>query len=145
MDGDRLAIGALTRHVDLLRSDLLVERLPVFRDAEEVVADPVVRNRGRSAGPCVRAIRPRTCPRGPVDHKRHLAGVLTQRALSWAAVRALGQEVSGTSPSPSTNRPTRADVEPRQLLVHFIRGTPGLTGTRDPHRHQRPDLPLHGL
>ncbi|HEY6584363.1 MAG TPA: xanthine dehydrogenase family protein subunit M [Gaiellaceae bacterium] len=43
-------IGALTRHVDLLRSELLAEHFPVFRDAEEVIADPVVRNRGTIGG-----------------------------------------------------------------------------------------------
>jgi carbon-monoxide dehydrogenase medium subunit len=31
--------------------------------------------------------------RGPVDYKRHLAGVLTKRALRRATARALGQEV----------------------------------------------------
>jgi carbon-monoxide dehydrogenase medium subunit len=30
--------------------------------------------------------------RGPVDYKRHLAGVLTQRALRRATARALAQE-----------------------------------------------------
>jgi len=30
--------------------------------------------------------------RGPVDYKRHLAGVLTKRALRRAAARALHQE-----------------------------------------------------
>jgi aerobic carbon-monoxide dehydrogenase medium subunit len=49
-EGDELAIGALTRHVDLLESDLLRERFPVFRDAEQVIADPVVRNRGTIGG-----------------------------------------------------------------------------------------------
>ena len=48
-DGE-LRIGALTRHVDLLTSDLLFERYPVFRDAETVIADPVVRNRGTIGG-----------------------------------------------------------------------------------------------
>jgi carbon-monoxide dehydrogenase medium subunit len=45
-----LRIGALTRHVTLLKSELLAERFPVFRDAEEVIADPVVRNRGTIGG-----------------------------------------------------------------------------------------------
>ncbi len=49
-DGDEIRIGALTRHVDLLKSELLAERFPVFRDAEEVIADPVVRNRGTIGG-----------------------------------------------------------------------------------------------
>jgi len=43
-------IGALTRHVDLLESDLLARQFPIFRDAEEVIADPVVRNRGTIGG-----------------------------------------------------------------------------------------------
>ena len=45
-----IRIGALTRHVDLLKSDLLARHYPVFRDAETVIADPVVRNRGTIGG-----------------------------------------------------------------------------------------------
>jgi aerobic carbon-monoxide dehydrogenase medium subunit len=45
-----IRIGALTRHVDLLKSELLAEHFPVFRDAETVIADPVVRNRGTIGG-----------------------------------------------------------------------------------------------
>jgi len=48
--GDEIRIGALTRHVELLNSELLAMRFPVFRDAEEVIADPVVRNRGTIGG-----------------------------------------------------------------------------------------------
>ncbi len=43
-------IGALTRHRDLLESEALVPELPIFRDAERVIADPVVRNRGTLGG-----------------------------------------------------------------------------------------------
>ena len=49
-DEGMIKIGAMTRHVDLLKSDLLAERFPLFRDAEEVIADPVVRNRGTIGG-----------------------------------------------------------------------------------------------
>ena len=49
-EGGVIRIGALTRHVDLLESDLLAERFPLFRDAEQVIADPVVRNRGTIGG-----------------------------------------------------------------------------------------------
>jgi aerobic carbon-monoxide dehydrogenase medium subunit len=49
-EGGEIRIGALTRHVDLLESDLLAERFPLFRDAEQVIADPVVRNRGTIGG-----------------------------------------------------------------------------------------------
>jgi carbon-monoxide dehydrogenase medium subunit len=45
-----IRIGAMTRHVDLLRSDLLARHFPLFRDAETVIADPVVRNRGTIGG-----------------------------------------------------------------------------------------------
>ena len=48
-DGE-IRIGALTRHVDLLKSELLAEHYPLFRDAENVIADPVVRNRGTIGG-----------------------------------------------------------------------------------------------
>ncbi len=49
-EGDEIRIGALTRHADLLDSELLAHRAPVFADAEEVIADPVVRNRGTIGG-----------------------------------------------------------------------------------------------
>ena len=48
-DGE-IRIGALTRHVELLESELLARHFPVFRDAETVIADPVVRNRGTIGG-----------------------------------------------------------------------------------------------
>ena len=47
---DEIRIGALTRHVDLLRSGTLAENFPIFADAEQVIADPVVRNRGTIGG-----------------------------------------------------------------------------------------------
>ena len=49
-DAGEILIGAMTRHVDLLGSELLARHVPVFRDAEEVIADPVVRNRGTIGG-----------------------------------------------------------------------------------------------
>jgi len=47
---DQVRIGALTRHRDLLESDELAATFPIFRDAERVIADPVVRNRGTLGG-----------------------------------------------------------------------------------------------
>ena len=49
-EGYEVRIGAHTRHVDTLKSDLLAVRFPIFRDAEQVIADPVVRNRGTIGG-----------------------------------------------------------------------------------------------
>jgi aerobic carbon-monoxide dehydrogenase medium subunit len=45
-----IRIGAMTRHVDLLESELLARHFPLFGDAENVIADPVVRNRGTIGG-----------------------------------------------------------------------------------------------
>ena len=49
-DDGEVRIGALTRHVDLQESDVLARHFPLFRDAEDVIADPVVRNRGTIGG-----------------------------------------------------------------------------------------------
>ena len=49
-EGDAVHIGALTRHRDLLASPLLREYFPIVADAEAVVADPLVRNRGTVGG-----------------------------------------------------------------------------------------------
>ncbi|HKF81065.1 MAG TPA: xanthine dehydrogenase family protein subunit M [Thermoleophilaceae bacterium] len=49
-EGDELRIGALSRHRELLESELLGARFPIFHDAERVIADPVVRNRGTIGG-----------------------------------------------------------------------------------------------
>ena len=49
-ESDEIRIGALTRHVDLLTSEVLARHLPLFADAERVIADPVVRNRGTIGG-----------------------------------------------------------------------------------------------
>jgi aerobic carbon-monoxide dehydrogenase medium subunit len=46
--GAELRIGAMTRHRDLLESPLLADT--IFTDAERVIADPVVRNRGTIGG-----------------------------------------------------------------------------------------------
>jgi carbon-monoxide dehydrogenase medium subunit len=258
---DEIRIGALTRHKDLLNSDLLAERLPLFRDAEQVIADPVVRNRGtiggslcqadaaedlsavcsavkakaviRGAdgervvgmedfhvGPYMTAVgdgelltevriplrqgggsahekverragdwaiaaasaavwidggtiveagvalsavglttihltraeqllrgkgpseelfaqagevasedcSPTADGRGPVDYKRHLAGVLTTRALRDGTGPAPGGLTVNVSITINGEQVSR-EIEPRQLLIHFIRETPGLTGT----------------
>lgn len=45
-----IRIGALTRHRDVLESDLLAAHFPIVREAEELIADPPVRNRGTVGG-----------------------------------------------------------------------------------------------
>jgi aerobic carbon-monoxide dehydrogenase medium subunit len=49
-DADRLRIGSLTRHASLLDSALVGRLFPIVHDAERVIADPVVRNRGTIGG-----------------------------------------------------------------------------------------------
>src|SRR5215471_4565207 len=46
----QIRIGALTSHRDLLESDELRQAFPIFRDAEQVIADPLVRSRGTIGG-----------------------------------------------------------------------------------------------
>jgi aerobic carbon-monoxide dehydrogenase medium subunit len=50
LDGSEIAIGAMTRHAELLDSALLAEHYAIFADAERVIADPIVRNRGTIGG-----------------------------------------------------------------------------------------------
>jgi carbon-monoxide dehydrogenase medium subunit len=49
-DPTLVRIGAMTRHRELLESDTLAGVCPIFPDAERVIADPVVRNRGTLGG-----------------------------------------------------------------------------------------------
>lgn len=47
---NELRIGAMTRHSELLASAVAYEHYPIIRDAERVIADPIVRNRGTVGG-----------------------------------------------------------------------------------------------
>lgn len=49
-NGDTLCIGALVRHTTLLESEEVARHFPIIREAEQVIADPVVRNRGTLGG-----------------------------------------------------------------------------------------------
>jgi carbon-monoxide dehydrogenase medium subunit len=48
--GDELRIGTLTRHAQLLESQLAGEHFAILHDAERVIADPIVRNWGTVGG-----------------------------------------------------------------------------------------------
>jgi aerobic carbon-monoxide dehydrogenase medium subunit len=48
--GDRIRIGALTTHAELLASEPLRSVLPIFHQAADLIADPQVRNRGTIGG-----------------------------------------------------------------------------------------------
>src|SRR6476646_2689183 len=49
-DPTLVRLGAMTRHREVLDSDPLAAVCPIFRAAEKVIADPVVRNRGTVGG-----------------------------------------------------------------------------------------------
>jgi aerobic carbon-monoxide dehydrogenase medium subunit len=46
----QIRVGAMTRHRELLESAELLAAFPIFHDAEQVIADPIVRNRGTLGG-----------------------------------------------------------------------------------------------
>ena len=49
-EGNQIKIGALTRHAELMDSAVVYEHYPIFRDAERVIADPIVRQWGTVGG-----------------------------------------------------------------------------------------------
>ena len=48
--GDRIRIGAVTTHAELLASEPLRKVLPIFHQTADLIADPQVRNRGTIGG-----------------------------------------------------------------------------------------------
>lgn len=50
VDGDDLCLGAMTRHATVLDSPVVSEHYAIFQDAERLIADPPVRNRGTVGG-----------------------------------------------------------------------------------------------
>ena len=49
-DGDRVAIGALTRHHDVANSEALISLCPIVANAAEQIGDPQVRHMGTIGG-----------------------------------------------------------------------------------------------
>jgi carbon-monoxide dehydrogenase medium subunit len=87
LDGDRIAdsgiglsaVGLMT--IELTRAEALLKG--------QIPSDDLFTQAGAMAS---EDCSPIPDGRGPVDYKRHLAGVLTKRALRTAAARALKQE-----------------------------------------------------
>ncbi len=76
LDGDTLHIGSLVTFTDLIRSELIEARAPLFAEMAETVASPGIRNRATLVGNICSAIP--SCDAGPVllayDTTVHLAG-----------------------------------------------------------------------
>ncbi len=110
-EGSEIRIGAMTRHVDMLESDLLAQHFPIFHEAEHVLADPVVRNRGTMGGSLCQA-----------DPAEDLSGVVT--ALKGQAVlrgpggaeRVVGMEEFHVGPYMTAVQPTELLIEVRFAL-----------------------------
>ncbi|MGD9986394.1 FAD binding domain-containing protein [Pseudonocardia sp.] len=106
VDGDELRIGALTRHAELLASALAGAHFPILHDAERVIADPVVRNRGTVGGSVCQA-----------DPSEDLSGVFT--ALRAVAV-VRGPAGERTVPMREFfHGPYETAVQPAEILVEL--------------------------
>ena len=46
IEGDEIVVGAMVTHAEILDSPVLAEHYAIFREAEKVIADPIVRNKG---------------------------------------------------------------------------------------------------
>ena len=50
IEGDEIVVGAMVTHAEILDSPVLAEHYANFREAEKVIADPIVRNKGTIGG-----------------------------------------------------------------------------------------------
>jgi carbon-monoxide dehydrogenase medium subunit len=70
---DMVRIGAMTRHTTLLESPVMARLFPIVADAERVIADPVVRNRGTIGGSL--------CQADPAEDLSTVCDVLRAKAV----------------------------------------------------------------
>ncbi len=106
-NSDHLQIGAMVRHASLMNSDIANRYFPIFREAETVIADPIVRNRGTVGGSLCQA-----------DPAEDLAAVF---AALKASVVITGNNGSRTVPISSFHiGPYMTVVEPDELLTEVI-------------------------
>ena len=138
--GDVLSIGALTRHVDLLRSPEIAAHAPLLTEAAAHVAHPAIRNRGTLGGSLAHADPASELPasvvalnativvRGQTGERRIAAGEfftgIYETALS-ARAEGISSAPTGTR-SKATRRkmprkpPRRQRRTPRQLQTFAI-------------------------
>jgi carbon-monoxide dehydrogenase medium subunit len=70
---DQVRVGAMTRHAALLGSPVMARLFPIVVDAEKVIADPVVRNRGTIGGSL--------CQADPAEDLSTVCDVLRAKAV----------------------------------------------------------------
>ncbi|HEX7658546.1 MAG TPA: xanthine dehydrogenase family protein subunit M [Pseudonocardiaceae bacterium] len=100
----QVRVGSMTRHRELLESDTLASVFPIFRDAEWVIADPVVRNRGTLGGSLCQA-----------DPSEDLSAVCTTLNASCVIQGSGGQRE--LSMEEFHRGPYETAVEPNEMLV----------------------------
>ncbi len=103
---DEVRIGAMTRHRELLESPELAALFPIFADAEKVIADPVVRNRGTIGGSLCQA-----------DPSEDLSAVCTTLDASCVIQNSSGQRV--VSMEDFHRGPYETAVEQAEMLVEI--------------------------
>jgi carbon-monoxide dehydrogenase medium subunit len=104
VDPTLVRIGAMTRHREALASDKLAAVCPIFRDAERVIADPVVRNRGTVGGSL--------CQADPAEDLTTVCSVLN--AVVWLVAR----PVSG-DPDRRFHRAVRISLAHNEMLIEI--------------------------
>jgi carbon-monoxide dehydrogenase medium subunit len=104
VERDRIRIGALVRHRELLESEVLATHLPIFRDAERRIADWPVRNRGTLGGALCQA-----------DPSEDLTAVCTTLDAHCVIRGAGGERV--VSMTDFYRGPSETAVGPAEMLV----------------------------
>jgi aerobic carbon-monoxide dehydrogenase medium subunit len=105
-DDGELRIGAMTRHRALLESEILARRVAIFTDAERVIADPVVRNRGTIGGALCQA-----------DPSEDLSAVCAAVAAQMVIRGPGGERVLGVHDF--HRGPYRTAVDPGEMLIEI--------------------------
>ena len=103
---DEVRIGAMTRHRELLESPELAALFPIFADAERVIADPIVRNRGTIGGSLCQA-----------DPSEDLTAVCTALDASCVIRNAEGERV--VSMEDFHRGPYETAVEQSEMLTEI--------------------------
>jgi carbon-monoxide dehydrogenase medium subunit len=106
VDGTDLAIGAMTRHADVLSSPVALEHYAILRDAEQVIADPIVRNRGTVGGSL--------CQADPAEDLSAVASALKATMVVRSS--------TGTRTVPARDfhvGPYETRVEPAEMLIEI--------------------------
>ncbi|HET8589509.1 MAG TPA: xanthine dehydrogenase family protein subunit M [Nakamurella sp.] len=104
LEADRVRIGAMTRHRELAESADLARIFPIFADAERVIADPVVRNRGTLGGSLCQA-----------DPSEDLSAVCTTLNASCVIRGSSGERV--VSMEEFHRGPYETAVGPAEMLI----------------------------